>query len=562
MMTLMAKQLGLKLGAALLITMGIVFSLFVLSVDAMPDKRFLAAAISIVIVMAVMGGVFHFMVSRPLNALARGFEATVKGDERDLTLRLNSGRTDQIGILADCFDKFVANLDEIIAGIGSRTETIAAASSAVFQAAGQMDTESADLSDRATSVAAAAEEMNTSMHSVAAASEQASTNISVVADAAGQMQSSITGVAQNCRKAGDISSRALHRVETTTQKVGHLGEAAKEIGKVTLLITKIAEQTDLLALNATIEAARAGAAGKGFAVVAAEIKNLASQTAAATLNIREKIETIQGSARETVQEVESISGVIKDVDDIVNQIAKTIEVQSDTAIEVATNIEQAAVGISEVNENVAQSSQVAAEIAQDISRVDGVAAGMSERVKHLVTSAKDLDSLSMALRKMISIFNISMQSASADSEAEADSSAIPDLMPWSSEFSLSIPEIDRHHKQLVQMVNLLYRAMRQQRGRNEVGRILNDLAEYTVFHFQFEEALFEKYQYPEQEAHKTSHKALVANVLEFQNSFTQGKSTVTLELMEFLTDWLKTHILKADNAYVPFLTKKMKEKPL
>ena len=65
---------------------------------------------------------------------------------------------------------------------------------------------------------------------------------------------------------------------------------ADEIGKVIEVIQDIAEQTNLLALNATIEAARAGDAGKGFAVVATEVKELAKQTANATIDIRKRIE--------------------------------------------------------------------------------------------------------------------------------------------------------------------------------------------------------------------------------------------------------------------------------
>ena len=74
--------------------------------------------------------------------------------------------------------------------------------------------------------------------------------------------------------------------------INELGESSQEIGKVIRTITSIAQQTNLLALNATIEAARAGEAGKGFAVVANEVKELAKQTATATEDISEKIESI------------------------------------------------------------------------------------------------------------------------------------------------------------------------------------------------------------------------------------------------------------------------------
>lgn len=511
----------------------------------------------LVFVMAMVGGVFNLFFFRPLKSLSRHLEETVKGEERDLTIRLALERADEVGMLSNRFDLFIANLNDIISSIAGKTETIAASSSQVFVASEEIDEQSSDLHARSNSVAAAAEEMNASMHTVAAASEQASTNIAMVAEAAGQMQANISGVAQNCDKARRISTNAMTQVEQASGKVGNLGEAAKEISNVTQVITEIAEQTNLLALNATIEAARAGEAGKGFAVVAGEIKSLASQTADATQNIREKIEGIQSSTQETVDEVGNISRVISEVDEIVNGIVLAIEDQSATATEVATNIEQASIGIAEVNENVAQSSQVASEIAVDISQVDGIAGDMSDQAGNMTQGAKDLDTLSMDLRNMIAVFRVSRQAADESAPAPARDTQIPDLIRWSGKLETAIPEIDDQHRELVRLVNLLHRAMRLQKGTGEVGNILKKLTEYTVFHFGFEEELFDRYDYPAGPGHKQHHEKLVAQVGAFQSDFVSGKATVTMELMDFLTDWLKNHILKTDMAYAPFLKEKM-----
>ena len=91
-------------------------------------------------------------------------------------------------------------------------------------------------------------------------------------------------------------AEAVAAASSANDTIVSLADASTQIGKVIDIITSIAQQTDLLALNATIEAARAGEAGKGFAVVANEMKELAKQTAAATDEIRNKIEAIQSAA--------------------------------------------------------------------------------------------------------------------------------------------------------------------------------------------------------------------------------------------------------------------------
>ena len=117
-----------------------------------------------------------------------------------------------------------------------------------------------------------------------------------------------------------------------------LGATADKIGKVTETITDISEQTNLLALNATIEAARAGKAGKGYAVVANEIKDLAKQTAEATVDIKNIVDNIQATSKTTEKGIEQIGTVIGEVNDIVGTVATAVEEQTAATQEIAGNI--------------------------------------------------------------------------------------------------------------------------------------------------------------------------------------------------------------------------------
>jgi hemerythrin-like metal-binding protein len=497
------------------------------------------------------------IIIKPLKKVVVALKDISEGDG-DLTQRIDIKTEDEIGHFAQSFNAFISKLNNIIVDISVNSETVSAASGEVLSVSEQMAESADDLFSRSNSVAAAAEEMSSNMDSVAAASEQAATNLDMVSGSAVQMKTTLSSIAANCEKAREVSDNAAKQVENATGRVGLLGNSALEISKVTDVITDIASQINLLALNATIEAARAGEAGRGFAVVADEIKGLANQTADAILDIKQKIESIQSSTDDTVKDVEQITGVISEVSETVSVIASAIEEQSSSAVEIAQNMEQASIGIGEVNENVSQSSQVASDIAEEIAMVNSVAEIMNTKSNQTNRSAGDLSSLSSSLRDMISVFKVSHDNVGDDVHLTTDlnQADIVDLMPWTPKLEISIKSIDEQHKKLVEMINHLHRAMKMKLGSKEAGQILNDLAEYTVYHFGYEEKLFEKHEYPEYEEHKKIHVNLVAKVMEFQEEFKSGKAALSIDLMDFLTDWLKNHIMVTDVQYVPFFKDK------
>ena len=175
---------------------------------------------------------------------------------------------------------------------------------------------------------------------------------------------------------------------------------------MTAAITEISEQTNLLALNATIEASRAGEAGKGFAVVANEIKELARQTATATVDIRQQIEEMQATTASTVDGIKIISEIINDVNAAINGIASAVTEQVAATGEISDNISQAALGITEVNEHMAQSAVVVADITRDVALINQQSSQVGDGSNQVQLNAQDLSVLSEQLETLVNQFKV------------------------------------------------------------------------------------------------------------------------------------------------------------
>jgi len=130
------------------------------------------------------------------------------------------------------------------------------------------------------------------------------------------------------------------------------------------------------------------------------------------------------------------------------------------------------------------------------------------------------------------------------------------LFEWSNDLSVNVAEIDGQHRQLINMINELNDAMKQGRGKEVLNKTLTDLFAYAQKHFATEEGYFTKFGYPQAMSHKAKHTAFIEKVYDFKEEYGAGKLTLTLDVMNFLKDWLKNHIKGEDKKYGPFLNEK------
>jgi hemerythrin len=130
------------------------------------------------------------------------------------------------------------------------------------------------------------------------------------------------------------------------------------------------------------------------------------------------------------------------------------------------------------------------------------------------------------------------------------------LIDWKDSLSVNIAEFDGQHKNLIALINRLHAAMLEGKGKTVLEPILGELLDYTAYHFTAEEKAMKQSLYTDEHRHRKEHTEFVDKVRDFQRQFIQGKLFVSIEIMNFLKDWLFTHILDTDKKFGAYLNTK------
>jgi methyl-accepting chemotaxis protein len=335
-------------------------------------------------------------ISQPISAMTSALTKLASGDFNVVLPGLH--RHDEIGEMAGAARIFKDNMieterlraeqlaDQQAQSLQRKDERLRLASGfqdAVGSIVDKLSSEATELEAAASTLTRTAETTLELSGVVSGASSEASGNIRSVAAAIEQMTSSVGEIGRQVLESSSIAQSAVEHAKTTDARITALSQAAGRIGDVVKLITGIAEQTNLLALNATIEAARAGDAGRGFAVVAQEVKALAAQTAKATEEIDIQISGMQSATGESVEAIKQIGTVILRISEVSGLIAVAVEEQSVATREIARNVQMASSGAAQVGGAIADVHQGAADTGSASGQVLSSAQSLASQASQL-----------------------------------------------------------------------------------------------------------------------------------------------------------------------------------
>jgi hemerythrin len=117
---------------------------------------------------------------------------------------------------------------------------------------------------------------------------------------------------------------------------------------------------------------------------------------------------------------------------------------------------------------------------------------------------------------------------------------------WDRTLSVDVPEIDRDHRRLLDVFNILNHAVAEGDAQEYVEAVMEELISCTVWHFRHEERLMLKYRYGGVKEHKAEHEELIASAKALQHKLPDAGKPVVSDDLQFLEHWLTGHILGTD----------------
>ena len=126
------------------------------------------------------------------------------------------------------------------------------------------------------------------------------------------------------------------------------------------------------------------------------------------------------------------------------------------------------------------------------------------------------------------------------------------IFSWDPIYSVQVPEFDKHHQKLLEIMQKLHDSMMQGKAKEIIGAIFKELSDYVGYHFQAEERKMRMYKYPETEEHFKAHERFKEQLNGLISQYKSGNLQVTSDTYSLLKSWLINHIQHEDKKYSAF----------
>ena len=333
-------------------------------------------ALGVLVIVVILG----YVVMRPFMQSLRRVRDSLKElaeSDGDLAARLEVDSRDEVGELAQSFNGFVAKIADLVHAVRKS---------------------SVQLTSTSTEMAATSREQEAAVADFGSSSSQIAASVQQISATGAELMGTIDevrGIAHQSAAVADTGRTNLDTMRATMDKLTDssgsisgklsvINDKAGDINSVVTTITKVADQTNLLSVNAAIEAEKAGEYGRGFLVVAQEIRRLADQTAAATLDIEQTVGEMQTA----------VSAGVMEMDKFADHVRRSVSVVGEVGSQLGAIIEQ----VEQLTSRFDAVGEGMKSQAQGADQINDAMRSLNDTVQSTVTSLQEVTSVAEELR--------------------------------------------------------------------------------------------------------------------------------------------------------------------